>query len=356
MVEKSKLFAACLRYLLQTMAINKSAIRNLYIHALVWLSIILVTYTLLIGFMPASHAVARALLMGVMTAVVHYSNAYIFYRTVTKGKPEKYFAIVVLWALILSLARTLLERYVFPPQILPIYFQANPARPLLFVVSTFIAFLVSYIVLYSTYLSQKEKTLLQAINNHNEARLRYLQSHINPHFLFNALNNVYSLVITRSDKAPETLLMLTDLLRYSVYQKDGSKVPVSMEAEQIDMLIKLFTLRRDEPYKITFTHERVSGSIEPMILVPLAENCLKHCDFDLNENAYTVMSLYSDDNELRFDAENTFTPKNEKDTYGGVGLENMKERLELIYGDNAKFEIKQADNIFKVQLRLQWKQ
>jgi LytS/YehU family sensor histidine kinase len=114
-------------------------------------------------------------------------------------------------------------------------------------------------------------------------------------------------------------------------------------------------LRRQEPYPITFTQQQISGTIEQMILVPLAENCLKHSDLDLNEQGYVKMTLSSDKEGLLFETENTFDRNQHKESGGGVGLQNMRERLSLIYGDKASLNVQEEDNLFKVQLRLIWK-
>ncbi len=305
--------------------------------------------------MPAEYAFYRALLLGIMTATAHYTNALVFGRTFARGKVNLYFFSAIILIVFLTCLRLLLEVYLFPPQLMPGYFNQNPARPHIYFAATALVCSISFAVLYARFMEMKEKMLLQTIGKHNEAQLRYLQSHLNPHFLFNTLNNIYSLVVTRSEKAPDTLLMLTELLRYSVYQKDGRTVPVSREAEQIDLLIKLFSLRREAPYNITFIKKELNGSIEPMILVPLAENCLKHSDLDLNEKGYIHMDLSAGTQGLLFETRNTFDKSQFKEGGGGVGLLNMKERLNLIYGDNASLDISEEGNVFKVQLKLQWK-
>jgi hypothetical protein len=333
----------------------KRNLKNVIFTAGVWLAIVVVIYTVLLGVMPPEYALLRAVLLGFMTAIAHYSNAFIFYRTFTKGRVNTYIISAILLVIFLSGLRVLLELYFIPPQLMPGYFHQSAARPHIYIIATALVCAISFALLYAQFLTDKEKLLLQTISKHNEAQLRYLQSHLNPHFLFNTLNNIYSMVVTRSDKAPDSLLMLTDLLRYSVYQKEGGKVPVSREAEQIDLLIKLFSLRRQEPYPITFTQQQISGTIEQMILVPLAENCLKHSDLDLNEQGYVKMTLSSDKEGLLFETENTFDRNQHKESGGGVGLQNMRERLSLIYGDKASLNVQEEDNLFKVQLRLIWK-
>lgn len=291
----------------------------------------------------------------VMIATVHYSNNYFVQRSLLKGNWKRYFVEASILLLVLSFLRYMLERYLFPPQIQPSFFRDNPFRPLFFVATVAIVGFVSSTILYLIHLSKKERELLQVINVQNEARLQYLQMQIKPHFLFNALNNIYSLVITNSKQAPDMLLHLTELLRYSIYEKKRGLVAVSEEARQIEFLIELFSLKSDEPYNISFTRQITHGAIEPMILIPLAENCLKHCDFDLNKNAFVTLHLVSDAGNLLFETENTYTATQQNNNPGGVGLQNIKERLHLIYGQNASFSVSATGSIFKTQLKILWK-
>lgn len=301
-------------------------------------------------------ALIRSAVMVAMFALIHYGNSFLFYRTVPKSRFAYYVFYLFLLIAFVSVLRYPLEAVVFPEQAHPKIFQGDFFRPVFYLLSTSLMTLLSTVVVYLTYLSQKEKQLLQRISAHNEARLQLLQSQIHPHFLFNALNNIYSLMLTNSAKAPNMLLKLTDLLRYSVYQKQREKVSVADEARQIDFLIELFSLRRDEPYSILFTKNINGGMIEPMILIPLAENCLKHCDFDLNDGAFTRMKLYSNNEHIRFTTTNTFSANTQIAETGGVGLKNIRERLELIYGDKLSLEIVEEKNLFTLLFELRWKQ
>lgn len=336
---------------MQTVQVKNNSILT---HAAVWLGLLVLSFMLLLPVLHAQFAIIRATAVISMLAVAHYTNVALFNRTVLAGKMHYYVVTVAAAIVLLSVVRFLLETFIFPVQTQPQYFQVNPFRPVFYILTTGFVFLVSGMILYTNHLADNEKLLLHTINVHNEARLQYLQSQINPHFLFNALNNVYSQVVSKSESAPETLLLLTDLLRYSVYQKPREKVLVNEEAEQIDILIKLFSLRSDEPYSISFTKNVLSGMIEPMVLIPIAENCLKHCDFDLSDKAYANMLLQADTKGLIFETENTYNPTQKKNEAGGVGLKNIKERLDLIYGDGYMLDISKTENLFRVKLQITW--
>lgn len=320
----------------------------------IWIGLLVTAFLLLLPILPPVFAAGRAVELLGMIACGHYANAYLFKRTIAAGKPGRYIARAALMIVALSFLRFLLESFVFPTETQPAFFKQSAFRPVFFLASTGFVALVSTAFLYIDHTAQKEQLLLKQLSANNEARLQYLQQQINPHFLFNALNNIYSLVITKSNQAPEKLLQLTSLLRHSVYQKPGDKVSVRDEAEQIEFLIELYCLRRDEPYQIAFEKKDLQGSIEPMILIPLAENCLKHCDFDLNDKAYMKLYLETDTTGLRFTTENTFNPLQTIAETGGVGLQNIQERLQLIYGNNHSLHISSNETVFKVELNITW--
>jgi sensor histidine kinase YesM len=329
--------------------------RSLLIQFSIWGGLAVTVLLLLFPVLPFPFVLIRGAAIMVMIALVHNVNRYVFSRTLLKQNWNTYFIQVFLFLVVLSVGRYLLEWFVFSPETQPVYFRLSPFRLLFFFASAAVVCFVSAVILYVVHLSKKEKELLQTINAQNEARLQNLQSQINPHFLFNTLNNVYSLVLTGSKKAPDMLLHLTELLRYSVYQKQREKVSVSDEARQIEFLIELFCLRSDEPYNINFHKQIANGIIEPMILIPLAENCLKHCDFDLNPKAFARMKLECDKDFLLFETENTFNPIQQKNETGGVGMQNIRERLQLIYGMHFDFNAWQEGSIYKVELRITWK-
>lgn len=329
--------------------------RDILIEVAVWLALSAGVFLLIVPLLPMPYSLIRAAGITAMIAVVHYANRYLVKRTLLIGKRRLFLLLAIILLLGMAGCRYLLESFVFPPETQLGIFRGNPFRPMFFLFTAGVVWFISTILMYLGYLSEKEKHLLQTINAGNEARLQQLQSQINPHFLFNALNNIYSLVLTGSSRAPDMLLHLTELLRYSVYQKHRDKVLVGDEVRQIEFLIELFCLRRDEMYNITFSKDIAGGSIEPMILIPLAENCLKHCDFDLNDKAFARMNITSTNQHLLFETDNTFDPAQHKNATGGVGLLNIRERLQLVYGNRAKLTTWSEQHIYKVKLEIEWK-
>lgn len=327
--------------------------KNLRIHLLAWLAFAASVFLILLSTLSPLTALERMAEIVAMVAAIHYLNAFIFSLTIPKSKLWQYAAISFLMAGLISVIRLKLDFRPLPIQAL-LFLNTKPViHGAFFLLSTGSVYLLSSVLLFLIRAGENERRMLRLIHAANEAKLQYLDAQIKPHFLFNALNNVYSLVLTKSNKAPEMLLSLTGMLRYSIYQKPLEKVPVSEEAAQISRLIQLFSLKSDEPYPIRFQTDLSGGLIEPMILVPLAENCLKHCDFDLSPDAFVNISIQTDHSGLLFHSENSFAQKTEQGD-GGVGLKNIRERLELLYGNRASLETTETGTVFNVILKIAW--
>lgn len=212
-------------------------------------------------------------------------------------------------------------------------------------------------ILYQIFTIQveAEKKTLEAINEFNKAKIQFLKAQINPHFLFNALNNIYSLAVVKSEDTPEMILKLSGLLRYVIYSSEGQKVALEQEIKHIFKFIYIFQMRDTEDLDIRFNVEgRLSQiEVEPMILIPLVENCFKHCDFSTNEQAYIELNLIVKEKKLIFKTDNSKNNLNiQKDKMGGVGLANIKKRLEVSYPQRHQLKFTNYKNRFEVYLEL----
>jgi len=201
---------------------------------------------------------------------------------------------------------------------------------------------------------RKEKVQTKELQVHQEAQLDYLKAQINPHFLFNTLNNIYSLAVQKSDKTPEMVVRLSHLLRYVVYESQEKMVALSKEVNHIKEYIDLFKMRSMPEPNIRFkTLGETNGlTIGPMILIPLVENCCKHCDFDTNETAFAIITLKITEKEIILETKNSFHPNANKDKVGGVGLINIQKRLQMLYPNKQNLQTEVKDNTFVVTLTL----
>ena len=189
-----------------------------------------------------------------------------------------------------------------------------------------------------------------------EAELAWLKNQINPHFLFNTLNNISSLTQIDADKAQDTVMQLSDLLRYAMYETNKPKVPLEGEVEFMRNYIELMKLRCNEMTKVCEKIEVEDGKAEvaPLLFISLIENAFKH---GMNSNAPATIdiSLTQKDGTLVFNCDNTNNPKPTKDRSGsGIGLENTRRRLNLLYQGRYQWEqTVTPENIYHVKIILQ---
>ena len=184
-----------------------------------------------------------------------------------------------------------------------------------------------------------------------EAELAWLKNQINPHFLFNTLNNISSLTQIDADAAQDAIAQLSDLLRYAMYE---NTVPLGGEVEFMRNYIELMKLRCNEQtsvnYQLSIDSEQVE--VAPLLFVSLIENAFKHGVSSGRPSAISI-KLEQLQGQLTFICDNTNYPKNDKDRSGsGIGIENTRRRLELMYADRYEWEQTLEDNIYHVMIKL----
>lgn len=200
--------------------------------------------------------------------------------------------------------------------------------------------------------NQKEKQLLEHRNMHNE--LQFLKSQINPHFLFNTLNNIYSLTLKKSDLAPEMVLKLSDMMRYMLYECNARRVPLKKEITYLQNYIELESIRFKNRGTIKLNIE-VTGDedfhIAPLLFIPFLENAIKHGVNQQIENASVSMSLKVKNGLVEFGIKNNKNTKSPNGP-GGIGLVNVKRRLNLIYPKAHELEILDLKEFYIVSLKI----
>jgi len=202
-----------------------------------------------------------------------------------------------------------------------------------------------------SYYSKLEKERVQLIEEKKNAELQALKTQINPHFIFNSLNNIYSLVYQNSDKALPALEELSQLLRYSTKDLEKDFILLDKEVGYMESLIALEKLRIKNPELIIFDKDIKNPKllISPMLLVPFVENAFKHGDI----NGKGMELKVSDDNSrLHFYLRNS-KKQRMKDFSSGIGIGNVKKRLQLIYPDKHWLEITETEDTFIVDLKIE---
>lgn len=188
-----------------------------------------------------------------------------------------------------------------------------------------------------------------------EAELNFLKSQINPHFVFNSLNAVYFLIHKDNTEARAALHKFSEILRYQLYEMNDQKVPVEKEIIYLKDYMDLQQLRRDDKYTVKFDcDESVQGfSIEPLLLVPLVENAFKHISHHSEKANFVDVSMKRENGSFSFSVKNSRENLPSTEHRGGIGLQNVKRRLELLYPGKHVLDIRETPDDFLVRLNIQ---
>lgn len=189
-----------------------------------------------------------------------------------------------------------------------------------------------------------------------EAELNFLKSQINPHFLFNTLNNIYSYVQTGNAQAATMLERLSSILRFMVYEGSSELVRLQQELEAVENLLEINKMKNSKQANIVLKTEGVKGYhlIAPLIIVNFVENACKHSDAINNPEGFIRVAVQVKEGDLCVlqIANSVRAQKKVDNAYGGVGLENMMKRLELQYGSKFQLEQKEVGNRYELNLEL----
>jgi two-component system LytT family sensor kinase len=186
------------------------------------------------------------------------------------------------------------------------------------------------------------------------AELNYLKSQTNPHFLFNTLNNIYSLAKDKSDLAPESILRLSKILRFMLYETGGDYIAIEQELKIIDDYISLEQLRYDESLRVNFNHdiEDMKQALPPLLLVPLVENAFKHGVSETRDQPFIDIHLSVKQRRLVFIVKNSADIYSEDKTVKeNIGLSNLRRQLELLYKEH-KLSVQQSGSVFTATLEI----
>lgn len=214
--------------------------------------------------------------------------------------------------------------------------------------------LIGLIIGYIIYWILKNiKSIIQLKNEKSKIELMHLKSQVNPHFFFNMLNNLYGLVGKDAKKSQELILKLSDMMRYSIYDGEKDTVLLSEEVTYLENYIALHKMRYHKTIDVQFTVEIKDNDydIMPLLFIILLENAFKHGVENLRENAYVYINLVAKNNEVNFEIENNFDAV-ETHHEIGIGLKNLKRRLELVYPKTHTLITSKKENIYTATLNI----
>lgn len=229
------------------------------------------------------------------------------------------------------------------------FFTGKIAEPIQFLNLSAILFLAT---IFSSAIKLARDSFMR-IQQEQNAELKLLKAQLNPHFLFNTLNNLYGLSVVKSDKLPNLMLKLSELLRYSLYETKEELVSLPKEISYLENYISLEKIRLENT-KINFNKNGKINNreIAPMLFIVFVENAFKHLS---SENSKVDITIISEENKLRFTCKNTIDStkpleENLEKGKSGIGLVNVKKRLALIYPEKHQLTINNTNNIFSVDL------
>jgi hypothetical protein len=198
-----------------------------------------------------------------------------------------------------------------------------------------------------------EQRALQAEADKANAELSFLKAQINPHFLFNTLNNIYSLAVTKSEHAPDAIMRLSNIMRYVTDEANETMVPLQDEIDCINDYISLQKLRLGENFIIEFivTGNAMGKQIPPLVLMTFVENAFKH-GVSNHEQTSIIFKILVQDKYIHFFGQNKLfqTPRNAERT--GVGIENTMKRLKVLYPEKHLLKIAEENGSYEVELVL----
>ncbi len=339
--------------------------KSTWFQILFWGIIWILTPMILTGFEHPDRAMTRGFRTFIPVAIVVFINLELLL-------PKLYFQKKIVWYILACLALIfglffLLEWDAMPwsdffdqfrsrpPKNRPRYKYFKAYRILSIVTPYFISLIGSALFSIATFARSKEKEMAQLKSEKLEAEMKFLKSQINPHFLFNALNNIYTLSVIKSDNTPDNLLKLSRMLRYMLYDCKEDRVPLKKELEYIDNFVDLNKLKDSAGLNIELNLDRSQPEllVAPLIFIPFIENAFKHSKIEDLENGWISINLKIQDKKLLFNVKNSIPKSNSpKDKIGGIGLKNVKRQLELLYPQKHNLTITQTDNTFDISLKI----
>ena len=331
--------------------------KSILIHVLAWLTVFSLPYLLRLydSRLRENPDAIQFFYLGNLTSIcwviIFYLNAYVLIPKFLY--PKKYGILVVLllasYAAAIALHTLLYELIITDRPYRLINAISFNLPPFLMSVAASIAYRM---------LADKSKNELLLQEQQQEtmkSELSFLRSQISPHFMFNVLNNMLAMARAKSEQLEPTILKLSSLMRYILYESDGEKVLIRKETEYLESYIDLQRQRLSSKVmlQVNIHAPDTEQEIAPMLLIPFIENAFKHGTGYLVKPEIRI-DLYVQNNLLHFTVSNKFNPATTeiKDKTSGIGLANVKRRLNLLYPDRHNLLITDNDNWFTVSLQI----
>ena len=331
--------------------------RQIFLHAAVWTSILLF-FMLISGSGKISYkAVVMIVYFGLINIAIFYINYLVILPKLLNKKKYLWCGISMV-ALVLAAAVIKYGLAVIFNDIVLVRGEKNQFHlgfwdyflSAVFIGCFFMFLSTAFKFMIDWFVNEKVKTTLE--NEKLNAELAFLKSQINPHFLFNTLNNIYSLAYQQSDQTPAAILKLSEIMRYMLYESNEDMVDLSKEIRYLENYIELQRLRfKDHAYvSLNICGEAQNQKIMPLVLISFVENAFKHGVATDEKNPIEI-SICIEPERLKFKLSNKVSKLN-KDEVGGIGLINVQRRLDLFYKNRYKLDISNHSDIYTSELVL----
>ena len=344
-------------------AANLDLLERLYKHGVIWMVLFIIFFAVHPNGNYFFRAVSSLCFVGIVILLVLFINKVLIDLLLKEKRMVLFILFSILsipvWALVSTIVDVFLIRF----------FDGKPPREILVFPTTLVVYMVRLIwfiaiyavtvIFYYQRRENEEKFIADQLKSEKlDMELRYLKSQINPHFLFNALNNIYSMVYTHDDNAADGVLKLSEMLRYVLVDCQAEMIPLSKEITYVENFIDFQMMRMGGYRDVHFEKdvEKEDFMIAPMLLQPIIENCFKYSRLETHPDGYVHVKVQQAGNKFRFEAENTVA-ENAKtlmltERKSGIGQTNVRQRLMLHYEENYVFEIEQDKGIYKVRIEL----
>jgi len=339
----------------------RSKSNRILIHIFFWIAYILFFF-LQFSFFGEKGEYISTLASLTLTAIIDISASYftVYYLLPKFLFNRKYWQFVVIFLASASLAiilQRVLMYYISYPYFYPEYvskagpfWHINPFYTF-FNIYTVVGFFTAIKLLKYWYQNQQTKAELE--NKNKTSELALLRNQLNPHFLFNTLNNIDSLIITNPTKASDAIIKLSDIMRFMLYDTSTDTVPLEKEINYLKSYISLQQMRlKDAGFvKVQIEGNCQGKTIAPMLFIPFVENAFKHGYKNVVPPGIDIKLLCSKDS-VNFEVTNHVDQKGDinKDNTSGIGLANTKRRLELLYPDKHRINIESENGLYRSQL------
>jgi len=296
---------------------------------------------------------------GLFTAGFYISYHILIKKFLYRRKVASFIILYLLFIAFLSACSMISTYEIYVWQDNKFFVDAYWKEAVFYMSSYILTLLVVSTLLSFRFLNDRMQTQLQLENIEREkvsAELSFLKGQINPHFLFNSLNNILFLIDRSNKEARDTLLKFSEMLRYQLYECSSDYIEIEKELHYIKNYMEIQMLRRSDKYKcdLSVAESVRNFSIAPLLLIPLIENAFKYLSHHSGKMNSIVVALDFKEDVFTFNITNdkdNSTPVN-IDESKGIGIANVRRRLNLIYKDKHSFEIKNTDDKFSVRMSL----